>query len=572
MVKKGIIISLSFLTWLIVSVCYGENVRLTGYYPSVFGDYEQLRFIPRETLSNPCAVGSIYVSSTDNFMRYCYDNGFGIGSWDYLFRDQIGDLDLDGQVTMTDADIISKVLSGKVVIDIQGGIIPIDTWRGDVDGNGRMTINDSIILTNYLSGVTANSPEDRRGWFYATSEYAALTIKGAAGISGDMGFGSSDSHPGFSGLGISGSMAIGNNFYDILAPANGLIVQGNVGIGTTLGVMPVVLPLTFKGSFLRGLFVSGTGTEINFGGTTEDFYTTIGGGMLNRAFADYATVRGGVSNSAGFYATIGGGGSNAASKDYSTIAGGESNTTSKNYATILGGRRNSAEGQYATIIGGYDNRVSGTYSFVGGGRLAKAGGYASVVAGGERCETRGHYSWVAGQNMYLNNMAERTFVWGHSANMVTISASDAFIIYSGQVGIGVKKPSEQLHLSQDSAAKPGGGAWTVSSDRRHKKHIKPIEGALRKMLELREIIFRWKEPEKHGNLTGTQMGMIAQEVEKVFPQWVDTDGKGYKMLTFRGFEALTVEALRELKEQIDDLKEENELLRKELVSLEETEE
>ena len=44
---------------------------------------------------------------------------------------------------------------------------------------------------------------------------------------------------------------------------------------------------------------------------------------------------------------------------------------------------------------------------------------------------------------------------------------------------------------------------------------------------------------------------IAQEVEDVFPDWVETSGHDYKMLTFRGFEALTVEALRELREEND---------------------
>ena len=48
--------------------------------------------------------------------------------------------------------------------------------------------------------------------------------------------------------------------------------------------------------------------------------------------------------------------------------------------------------------------------------------------------------------------------------------------------------------------------------------------------------------------------MIAQEVEKVFPQWVGGDEHGYKTLGFSGFEALTVESLRELQSQIETLK------------------
>jgi hypothetical protein len=40
--------------------------------------------------------------------------------------------------------------------------------------------------------------------------------------------------------------------------------------------------------------------------------------------------------------------------------------------------------------------------------------------------------------------------------------------------------------------------------------------------------------------------MVAQDVEQVFPSWVDTGTDGYKRLTFRGFEAVAVEAVREL--------------------------
>ena len=57
-----------------------------------------------------------------------------------------------------------------------------------------------------------------------------------------------------------------------------------------------------------------------------------------------------------------------------------------------------------------------------------------------------------------------------------------------------------------------------------------------------------------GNLSGPQLGLIAQEVEKTFPEWVSSDPGGYKELTIRGFEALIVEALRELKNEVEDIK------------------
>lgn len=116
------------------------------------------------------------------------------------------------------------------------------------------------------------------------------------------------------------------------------------------------------------------------------------------------------------------------------------------------------------------------------------------------------------------------------------------------VGIGTTTPAWMLHVN-GAAAKPGGGSWTDASDIRVKKNIHPIEKALDKMLALRGVEFEWDDYERALLLPGPQMGMIAQEVEKVFPQWVGTDARGYKDLTYRGFEALTVEAMRELREE-----------------------
>jgi hypothetical protein len=104
-----------------------------------------------------------------------------------------------------------------------------------------------------------------------------------------------------------------------------------------------------------------------------------------------------------------------------------------------------------------------------------------------------------------------------------------------------------------TARKPGGGAWADLSDRQLKTNIQQLKGALDTVLRLRGVSFEWLEPAKHGNLTGPQIGMIAQEVETVLPDWVSTTPEGYKLLAIRGFEALTIEAFRALQAQHDAL-------------------
>ncbi len=136
----------------------------------------------------------------------------------------------------------------------------------------------------------------------------------------------------------------------------------------------------------------------------------------------------------------------------------------------------------------------------------------------------------------------------------------------GNVGIGVALPTYQLQLSTDSAGKPNGGSWADSSDNRLKKDIKDIDSPLELILKLRGRQFSWINPEEHGGLKHSRFGFIAQETEGIFPDWVSEtepqgkdreqvkNGKAKSMGIF-GFEALTVEAIRQLKAENDTLKE-----------------
>jgi hypothetical protein len=102
----------------------------------------------------------------------------------------------------------------------------------------------------------------------------------------------------------------------------------------------------------------------------------------------------------------------------------------------------------------------------------------------------------------------------------------------------------------------GSGTYSYMSDERLKKDIVPLVGAesTEKLLRLRGVSFRWREPAEHGNATGVQRGFIAQEFERVFPEWVTTDSNGIKLISTTGLDALEVEAIRTLKAENDDLK------------------
>jgi len=119
------------------------------------------------------------------------------------------------------------------------------------------------------------------------------------------------------------------------------------------------------------------------------------------------------------------------------------------------------------------------------------------------------------------------------------------ILANGNVGIGTTAPAFDLHVN-GTAGKPGGGSWSVASDARLKRDVEPLVGALERLLALRGVTYEYVDPDAIGELAGTQTGFLAQEVERVFPEWVEVGADGYLRLSIRGFEALAVEALREL--------------------------
>jgi Chaperone of endosialidase len=139
------------------------------------------------------------------------------------------------------------------------------------------------------------------------------------------------------------------------------------------------------------------------------------------------------------------------------------------------------------------------------------------------------------------------------------------------VGIGTTAPTALLHVAGSATVNGALTVWGVfsnPSDARLKKDIRPLEGALGRLLALRGVEFEWKREDLARLRPGRHAGLIADEVEKVFPGWVHDDpGTGMKLLGAQGFEALAVEALRELAGRIEALEQENRRLAQLLAQL-----
>jgi len=182
---------------------------------------------------------------------------------------------------------------------------------------------------------------------------------------------------------------------------------------------------------------------------------------------------------------------------------------------------NGDAGVFGVALGGsYDNGVegqSGNASASGGYFFNTSGGYGVVGA----ISPAG-----AGTAVYGNN---NSVVLGHWAGYFNGNLGDTGNTYLGS----------SLYIGGTCYAGP------CLSDIRLKKNVQPLMGALDQLVKLRPVTFEWKEPGVHGP-AGTQIGFIAQEVERVKPEWVGIDADGYKTLNMSriGLDAMLVDSLR----------------------------
>ncbi len=172
----------------------------------------------------------------------------------------------------------------------------------------------------------------------------------------------------------------------------------------------------------------------------------------------------------------------------------------------------------------------------------------------------------------LPHLADRGNIWVYDDtsgfDIVTAAATSDLRIYTGgyavanermrinsngNVGIGTTEPGAyKLYVS--GAAHSTGG-WS-GSDERWKKSITPLADSLEKVAQMQGVNYEWRTEEipENGFTEGSQIGLIAQEVEKIIPELVHTNDDGFKSVSYERLTAVLVEAIKEQQIQINQLK------------------
>jgi len=121
--------------------------------------------------------------------------------------------------------------------------------------------------------------------------------------------------------------------------------------------------------------------------------------------------------------------------------------------------------------------------------------------------------------------------------------------FDGAVAMNAINNSGTGYYLCDTSGVISYGSSCASSDRRLKQNIVPLHDALTKITQLQGVSFDFKDPAKYGK--GHQIGLIAQDVEKIFPQLVNTNPDGLKSITYEKMTAPLIEAVKELKADND---------------------
>ncbi len=332
---------------------------------------------------------------------------------------------------------------------------------------------------------------------------------------------------------------------------------------------------------------------------------TIASGDISLATGSYTTASGlastamGYSNLAsGYYSTALGYGNKASG--YISLAIGESTVASGYSSTAMG---------YSSTSSGYNSVAMGNVTTSSGINTTAMGDYTKAV--GENSLTTGYYNETYGNNSLA--IGERTIA--NSKNTLAMgtynedpflkNSNDVFrclltigngsdannrrncfeVRQTGTVQINHYSPSVDnpdrygLRIRRDIGARsqfwtishPGSenldfhygasgafkayvrqtdGAWVQSSDSRLKEQIKPVESILEKVAHLKVSRYFYKTDSLH---TSQQMGLIAQEVLPLFPEFVTQNGQYYGV-NYGGLSVVAIKAIQELKDENDALK------------------
>jgi hypothetical protein len=355
-----------------------------------------------------------------------------------------------------------------------------------------------------------------------------------------------------------------------------------------------VLWYPLKDAFLAGTIHIGSPDSVGYNSMALG-YKNIAMGNYSQAFGFNSRAMGNFSTAIGAYALADTTGSyafgmSAVASGYKSYAFGYKCRAEglKSYAI---GSQNRASGETAYAIGhsadavgnssiaiGRNTQATGSHSLAlgmgddipvyDGGIYVRTWPVASgrkSIAIGTFCNSRAYGSVTLGYGL-MNDNAKSVFVGSYNDTTAldavfavgngtshTNRSNALTVLENGNVGIGTTVPGTYKLYVNGSAYSSGG--WT-SSDKRLKKEIDELDNPLDRLLKVRGVGFQWRSeefPEK-GLQDNLHYGVIAQELQQVFPSMVKEGPDGYLAVAYEQLIPFLIEAVKKQQAEIETLR------------------
>lgn len=247
-----------------------------------------------------------------------------------------------------------------------------------------------------------------------------------------------------------------------------------------------------------------------------------------------------------------------------TLAAGSNSTVSQSGSTITIA---SSDTNTVTNVGANNsNFTNGNINIVGSNAttVSKSGNTITISSTDNNTDTDTITNIGANGGSYSNGNISITGSGAtsvsKSGNTVTISSTNTtysnlneFTNGPGYTTYSSNQATDTTSTVQFGLVRSTGDVVAFySSDERLKDNIAPIENSLDKVGQLKGYEFDWND--KQDVYEGHDVGVIAQEVEKVVPELVQTRDDGYKAVKYEKIVPLLINAINELKAEIEELK------------------
>nr|CCF99973.1 outer membrane protein [uncultured Flavobacteriia bacterium] len=222
-----------------------------------------------------------------------------------------------------------------------------------------------------------------------------------------------------------------------------------------------------------------------------------------------------------------------------STAMGRETTASGSYSTAMGS--DTTAGEYASTAMGYRTTASGSRS-TAMGNTTTASGYASTAMGGSTTAS-GNRSTAMGSNTTASDrsslvIGEYNLLGSIVTNNSTQFSTEntAFVIGNGA---DADNRSDALTVLFDGTTTIAGDL-SINSDARLKANIISLGSTLTKLLQIDGKTYTMKKDENKKQ----KIGVLAQDIEKVFPELV-SESNGVKSVNYQGLVPVLINALKE---------------------------